>query len=141
MTLDEVKTEAAPGGVIKADHIDTIVDSLSAITKSTTGNVQFFSLAISCTAVNVPTIVNQRDFNFGGTMTVSSVSAGAFRIIHSGNNFSASSFFHITSKTTNVVFSIASILGTSAVDIAIRDTNGFVTSLSANEGFIFKVEN
>lgn len=141
MTLDTVKTEAAPGGSIKADHIDTIVDSLSSITKSVTGNVQFFTLSISCTATDAPVIVNQRDFNFGGTMTISPISAGAYHIIHSGNGFSASSFFHITSKTTNVMFSIGSLLGTSAVEVVIRDTNGYVTSLSANEGFIFKVEN
>lgn len=134
MTLDDIKTEAAPGETIKADHIDGIIDSISS-------NVSYSNLVVSCTAVDVPVILNQRNYNMSGTMSVSSVSAGAYLIISSGNQFSVSSFFHVTSKAKSVIFTVGDLFGTSAVEIVIRDTNGYVTSLSANEGFVFKIEN
>ena len=147
MTLDQVKTEAAPGEVIKSSHIDTIVDSLSSLSgtisaniNSITGNVSFINVVISCTAVDTPVILNQQEFNYGGALSVQSISAGAVKVIHSGSKFSASSFIQITSKVTNVLFTVGDLFGTSAVSVVVRDTNGFATSLSSGEGFIFKVE-
>lgn len=149
MTLEQVKTEAIAGALIKSLHIGTIVDSvsanninietLSAMELSISSNIVYASLNISATANNALVVSSEKKHGFLGNFSISSVSAGAFQILNSASEFSTTAFIQITSKAVNVNFYIGNI-SSSVINVLAKDTNGSNATIYTNEGFVFRIE-